>query len=96
MNFFKKIKNKIIRFRKNRIAKFIAKTELPMMEKFGFKNVRVTLGKHNGLWVVAFLCTDYPFGKDSPLNFGDNCIAINGLGECDLHASQQAHESSHR
>lgn len=74
-------------------AGFIAKANKPWMDRMNFKNVRLNLRKHNGLWVVVFLCTDYPFEKGSPFNSCDSSTMANCHNEHCCHAIEPDSES---
>lgn len=89
---FKAFKRKIHKFLEESAAWIIARVNKPWMDRMNFKNVRLNLHKHHGLWVVTFLCTDFPFRKDNPLNCGANVVSINHRNERDLHVSKPASE----
>lgn len=44
-------------------AWILSRQSKAFMKRMGFKNIRRNLGKHNDLFVVAYICTDYPFTR---------------------------------
>lgn len=82
--FFWKLNNKRKRALTNFAAWLISRDSKAFMKKMGFKNVRHTLGKHNGLWVIVYACTDYPFNRGNLKVTCDNVIGLNGRNNpCD-------------
>lgn len=57
-------------------AWILSRQSKAFMKRMGFRNIRRNLGKHNDLFVVAYICTDYPFYKGKLNVAADNVIDI--------------------
>ena len=75
-------------------AWILSRQSKAFMKRMGFRNIRRNLGKHNGLFVVAYICTDYPFYKGKLNVAADNVIdIIRPQNPCD--ANQADSDRSH-
>jgi len=93
-NFFKRIDNKRKRLLANICARILSRDSQKFMKRMGFRNIRRNLGKHNGLFVVAYICTDYPFYKGKLNVAADNVIdIIQPQNPCD--ANQEDSDKPH-
>ena len=72
-----KLNNKKKRLIANLCAWLLSRETKGFMKQTEFRNVRRNLGKHNGLWVVAYICTEYPFNKGKLNVTCDNVINLN-------------------
>lgn len=92
---FWKLKCRKYRIFRSLIARYLAKENKSGMEKFGWKTMRCYLGKSSGLWVVAYLCSGNPFGSETSLPAGDNCIGISNHIPGDTDGSRSKPRKSH-
>lgn len=91
--FLWKLNNKKKRLLCNFAAWILTSRAKAEMEMFGWKRLRCY--KHvNGLWLVYYVCTDFPKSEEMPL--GDNCIEINGRGDPHYNGNQKATGLSRR
>lgn len=60
---FWKLNNKKKRLVANVCSWILTRQSKAFMKRMNFRNIRRNLGRHNGLFVVAYICTDYPFYK---------------------------------
>lgn len=74
--FFWKLNNKKKRLVANVCSWILTRQSKAFMERMNFRNIRRNLGRHNGLFVVAYICTDYPFYKGKLNVAADNVIDI--------------------
>lgn len=94
---FWKLNNKKKRLVANVCTWILTRQSKAFMKRMGFKNIRRNLGKHNGLFVVAYICTDYPFYKGKLNVAADNVIdIIQPQNPCDAHQadSDRSHDPS--
>lgn len=91
--FFWKLGNKRKRILRKIAAHILTSQAKSGMEKFGWKRLR-WYEHTNGLWLVYYVCMDFPKSEEMPL--GDNCIEINGRGSPRDNGNQEATESSRR
>lgn len=73
---FWKLNNKKKRLVANVCTWILTRQSKAFMKRMGFRNIRRNLGRHNGLFVVAYICTDYPFYKGKLNVAADNVIDI--------------------
>lgn len=93
MKIFRRIKNKLKRLSKRIGAWLIVNSAKKEMEHFGWKRLR-WYEDANGMWLVYYVCKDFPKSDEMPL--GDNCVKINGHGGLRCDESQEATQSSRR
>ena len=90
---------KILRRFKNKLKKYagkigawlIVKSSKSEMVYFGWKRLR-WYEDVNGMWLVYYVCKDFPKSDEMPL--GDNCVKINGRGGPRCGANREANQSS--
>ncbi|MBR2057527.1 MAG: hypothetical protein IJ982_01130 [Fibrobacter sp.] len=73
---FWKLNNKKKRLVANVCSWILTRQSKAFMKRMNFRNIRRNLGRHNGLFVVAYICTDYPFYKGKLNVAADNVIDI--------------------
>ena len=71
-----KLNNKRKRLVANVCTWILTRQSKAFMKRMNFRNIRRNLGRHNGLFVVAYICTDYPFYKGKLNVAADNVIDI--------------------
>ena len=96
--FFWKLNNKKKRLVANVCTWILTRQSKAFMKRMGFRNIRRNLGRHNGLFVVAYICTDCPFYKGKLNVAADNVIdIIQPQNPCDANQadSDRSHDPCH-
>ena len=86
-----RFKNKLKKYARKIGAWLIVKSSKSEMAYFGWKRLRWHEDV-NGLWLVYYVCNDFPKSDEMPL--GDNCVKINGRGGPRCSANREANQSS--
>lgn len=86
-----RFKNKLKKYARKIGAWLIVKSSKSEMAYFGWKRLR-WYEDVNGLWLVYYVCKDFPKSDEMPL--GDNCVKINGRGGPRCSANREANQSS--
>ena len=87
----RRFKNKLKKYAGKIGAWLIVKSSKSEMAYFGWKRLR-WYEDVNGMWLVYYVCKDFPKSDEMPL--GDNCVKINGRGGPRCGANQEANQSS--
>ena len=91
IKILRRFKNKLKRLPRKIGARLIVKSAKSGMNHFRWKRLR-WYEDVNGMWLVYYVCKDFPKSDEMPL--GDNCVKINGRGEPRCDANQEANQSS--
>ena len=90
IEILRRFKNKLKKYARKIGAWLIVKSSKSEMAYFRWKRLRWHEDV-NGMWLVYYVCKDFPKSDEMPL--GDNCVKINGRGGPRCGANREANQS---